>query len=738
MPVHYRLKIENMSCAGCVRTIEKAVLALPGVKSVTINFANQIATIEADTSLAKIIQAIEDAGYGAKELAPQEDVDTTSENKASAQLLKQSFLAGATGIILMVLGMMPMVLPITSRWGQIIWTMLGFLALSVLIYTAHDIYRAAWKAFKVHIANMDTLIALGTGVAWLFSMIVTLFPMLLPENARAVYFESALIIIAFIKLGSALEMRARGKTKETLQKLVDLRPKTARVVRDHQEIDVVLQAIKMNDVIRVRPGEKIPVDGVIIEGHSSIDQSMLTGEAIYIEKTIGDKVVGGTLNQAGTFLFRATSVGNETVLARIIEMVNRAQNAKPSLAQLADVVSAYFVPAVIVIAILTAALWYDFGPVPKLSYMCVTVATVLLIACPCALGLASPLAIIAGVGKAAEFGVLVRRGEALQKARQLSVIVFDKTGTITHGLPRVNHIVVLPHMSEDELLKFAASLEQGSEHALADAILTEAKKRQLSLFPNENFEAYPGLGLSSKIKNKLVLLGNEKLMQKNHVSLAPLFSQANSFSLQGETIVFLAIDGEAVGLITVSDTVKPEAKTIINYLHRLGLKTVMLSGDRKEAAQYVASEVGIDEVMAEVLPLEKAGKIAELQHRGAMVGMVGDGINDAPALAQADVGIAIGTGTDIAIESADLILMGHSLQGIANAINVSRATVRNIKQNLFGALIYNVLSIPLAAGILYPFFGILLNPMIAGAAMALSSLTVVLNANRLRFLVKQI
>jgi len=732
----YRLKIADISCAGCVKTIENALRAVPGVKSVNINFASRTAVVEGTTDIEALIQAVADVGYQAKELKTSQDEfqDVEIEQQQYQHLRNQAIVSGAVGIILMVLSYLPGIPTIASSSGQLFWGVAGVISFFILIYAAGDIYLAAWKAFTAHVANMDTLIAMGTGVAWLFSMAVTFFPALLPEGTREVYFESALIIVGFIKFGAALEMRTRGKTKETIQKLLNLRPKRARVVRDGEEIDVDLQEVVVGDLIRMRPGEKIPVDGVITEGHSSIDQSMLTGEPIPVEKSVDDKVVGGTLNKTGTFLFRATGIGSDTVLSRIIEMVNRAQSTKPRLARLADIIASFFVPAVVIIAILTATAWYDFGPAPKLAFMCVTAATVLLIACPCALGLASPLAVMAGVGKAAEMGILIRNGDALQKTRQMTTIVFDKTGTITAGKPSVNKILALPPWDEKELLIFAASLEQGSEHSLAEAILSAAKTQSLKLYPAVAFKAFPGHGIGGTINNKQVLLGNRKLMDQQSVSLSELVSQVENLSSQGKTVMYLAVDGKLAGIIAVADTIKPEAGDVIARLHAMGLKTVMLSGDQTTAARYVAQQVGIDEVIAEVLPTEKSEKIASLQEKSQVVGMVGDGINDAPALAQSDVGFAIGGGTDVAIESADLILMGESLHGVADAIKVSRATVRNIKQNLFGAFIYNVLGIPIAAGVLYPFIGVLLNPMMAGAAMALSSLTVVLNANRLRFL----
>ena len=732
----FQFKVKNISCASCVRTIEEAVRKVPGVANITINFATRTAIVTADISAQSIIDAISRAGYEAVEIeSPEKNIASASQDESTHfyLLLKQAFAAAFTGVALMFLSMSSFIPPICELSGQLIWATLGLISFFVLLYSAHDIYRTAWKSFLHHTANMDTLIGIGTGVAWIFSMAVTLFPMLLPENSRAVYFESALIIIAFIKFGNALEWRARGKSKQAIERLLTLRPATARVVRENIEKDIPLSEVVLDDVIRVRPGEKIPVDGIVMEGYSSIDQSMLTGEPMPIDIAPNDRVIGGTINQTGSFLFRATGIGERTVLARIIEMVDQAQNSKPSIAKLADVISSFFVPAVLIIAILTAMIWFDFGPDPKFVYMSVTAATVLLIACPCALGLASPLAVIAGVGKAAEFGIIIREGDALNKTGTLTRIVFDKTGTITEGAPRVNEIVALPSFTEAQLLSYAASLEQGSEHSLAEAIVVAARERGLDLYSTEQFAAYPGFGIGARVNHQSILLGNFALMTQQNINMQPLLPRAEVFSSQGQTIMFIAINQEPAGFISLSDSIKSEAPSAIARLHQLGLKTMMLSGDQMKAARHVAELVGINEVIAGVLPADKANQIRELQQHGEKVGMVGDGINDAPALAQADVGFAIGAGTDVAIESADLIIMRRSLHAVADAIMISRATVRNIKQNLFGALIYNVLSIPIAAGILYPFTSLLLNPMIAGAAMALSSLTVVLNANRLRY-----
>ena len=580
---------------------------------------------------------------------------------------------------------------------------------------------------------MDTLIALGTGMAWLYSTAIVIYPDLVPLLARHVYFEAAVIIIGLINFGSALEMRARGKTSEAIQRLIGLQPKTARVIRDGKEKDIPIDQVGLDDTIRVRPGEKIPVDGIIFEGHSSVDESMLTGEPMPVQKNIGSEVVGGTINKSGSFLYQAKRVGKNTTLAHIIEMVRRAQNAKPAIGRLADRIAAVFVPTVLIIAVITLLAWYNFGPEPKASYVLVATVTVLIIACPCALGLATPISIMVGVGKAAEFGVLIRNGDALQRVGQLTTIVLDKTGTITKGKPAVTTVLPAKGWSEDQLLQLAASVEVGSEHPLAEAIVNAAHEQNIPLKSHHEFDSVAGHGVRAKIDGQTVVLGNAKLMNDINILLFDLPEYADELARQGQSPVYIAVSNKIAGIIAVADPIKEDSIHAIERMHRAGLKVVMLSGDSRRAAQAVAEKVGIDEVIAEVLPQDKASKVAALQRRGDVVGMVGDGINDAPALAQADVGMAIGTGTDVAIEAGDITLMRGSLSGVMDAIAISKATVRNIKQNLFGAFVYNSLGIPIAAGVLYPLFGVLLNPIFAGAAMAMSSVTVVSNANRLRF-----
>ena len=580
---------------------------------------------------------------------------------------------------------------------------------------------------------MDTLIALGTGTAWLYSTIIVLFPALVPEIARHVYFEAAVIIIGMVNLGQALEQKARGKTSQAIRRLLDLQQKTARVVRDGEEIDVAIGAVVKGDLVRVRPGEQIAVDGVVEQGQTNIDESMLTGEPVPVSKVSGDGVSAGTLNKTGSVLYRATHVGSDTALARIIKMVRQAQNTKPPIGKLADSIAAVFVPVVMIIAVLSAMIWFIIGPEPRAVYAIVTSVTVLIIACPCALGLATPMSVMVGIGKAAEAGMLIRNGEALQTASQLTTIVLDKTGTITAGEPGVIEIAAFGEQKQDELLLLAASLEAGSEHPLAQAFLDAAKQQELDLLNVSAFEAIAGQGIKGQIDSSQLLLGNRRLMDKNAVCLnAEALASSERMAENAWTPMFLAINGQLTAIFAVADPIKPESAEAIKRLQADGLNVVMLTGDNLHTARAVARQVGITQICAEVLPQDKKNQIENLQKQGERVGMVGDGINDAPALALAYVGFAIGTGTDVAIESADITLMRGSLHGVADAIEISRATMRNIRQNLFGAFIYNSVGIPIAAGLIYPLTGMLLNPIIAGTAMAFSSVTVVSNANRLR------
>jgi len=734
-----RLSISGMSCAGCVASAEDALKGVDGVTIANVNFAEHTAIVEGKVTAQALINAIRSAGYNAAELtgANDDSEKEAAEMKHYRKLLRMSAFAGIVGIPQFILGFTGALPGFDDASGRLIWLVISVLTLMVLFYAGGHFFTGAWKAAKNHNANMDTLISLGTGTAWIYSTAIIAFPNIVPSMAQHAYFEAAAIIICLINLGAALEMRARGKTSEAIKRLIGLQPKTARVLRNGVEQDIPIENVGLEETIRVRPGERIAVDGIIIEGHSSIDESMLSGEPIPVQKKAGDEVVAGSINKTGSFLFQAKRIGKETALSQIIEMVRAAQASKPAIGRLADKISGVFVPTVLIIAILTFLTWFNFGASwgigdQVFTYAIVTTMTVLIIACPCALGLATPISIMVGVGKAAESGTLIRNGDALQQAGKLDTIILDKTGTVTEGRPSVTSIVALDGWSENTLLQWGASLEQGSEHPLAEAIVAAGNEKKVDFLKMEKFNAIAGHGVEATLEGKSVLLGNRKLMQNSQVDTSVLEAQALKLERQAQTPMFMAVDSKAVGIISVADAIKADSKAAIQRMHDIGVKVVLLTGDNRVTAEAVAKQVGIDEVIAEVLPQDKSDKVAALQAKGQRVGMVGDGINDAPALARADVGFAIGTGTDVAIESADITLMRGSLHGVVDAIGVSRATVRNIKQNLFGAFIYNVVGIPVAAGILFPTMGILLNPMIAGAAMAMSSVTVVTNANRLR------
>lgn len=613
------------------------------------------------------------------------------------------------------------------------WVVVSYLTLRIMQYSGGHFYRGAIKSWEHRQANMDTLVALGTGAAWVYSTVAIFFAHGLPPMSRHAYFEAAVTVLAFINLGGALETRARGKSSAAIRQLIGLQPRTARVIREGVEMDIPISDVGLDETLRVRPGEKIPVDGEVIEGESSIDESMLTGEALPVTKRAGDTVTCGTVNQSGTFLFRAVRIGRDTALAQIIQSVKDAQSTKPEIARLVDKIAAVFVPIVISISLFTLLIWWIFGPDPSIGYAFVTAMTVLVIACPCALGLATPISVMVAVGRAAQAGILIRKGDALQSAGKLNTIILDKTGTITQGKPKLAVIECLSDWDEAKVLQWASTLESGSEHPLAAAIRAAAKERNLEDLSLSRFMALSGLGIRGAIGEEDVLLGNLPLMEREQVDISGLAERLENLGRKGQTPVVLAAGGKAVGILAIADPLKPDSREAIQKLKSLGIRLVMLTGDNEVTAKAIAEEVGIEEIRAQVLPSDKATVVKSLQVIGESVGMVGDGINDAPALAQANVGFAIGTGTDIAIESADIVLMGGSLSKVAESIALSRATVRNIEQNLIGAFIYNVLAIPVAAGLLYPLFGILLNPMIAGAAMAMSSVTVVTNANRLRY-----
>lgn len=732
------LLIEGASCASCVRKIETALQNVSGVAEAQMNFAQRTVTVVGSVDPEALIKAVEGAGYGASSVAADDDHALLEEKdigdaREYRRLLRDTWVALGLGVALMLYGIAGGDMTIRdnlARWG---WLAVGILSLGIMVFPGRHFFVSGWQGVRKRSANMDTLIALGTGTAWLYSMVVVLVPQAVPEMARHVYFEATAMIIGLVNLGLALEVRARGRASDAIKRLIGLRPKTARVLRADQELDIPVEQVKRGDRVRVRPGERIPVDGKVEEGSTAVDESMLTGEPIPQMKKPGDEVSTGTLNKSGSLVFVATKVGRDTALAHIIQLVKQAQNSKPPIGRMADVVSSYFVPAVMIIAIVSALVWINFGPAPVLAYAVVSATTVLIIACPCALGLATPMSVMMGVGKAAEAGVLIRNGEALQKAADITAMVLDKTGTITLGAPKVTDVIAAQEWTEAELMRLVAALEQGSEHPLAQAIVESAQERGLTLPPVAEFLALVGRGAQGRVEGRQVLVGNERLMEEQNIALGDWIERAQALAAQAKTPMYVAVDGVFAGVVAVADPIKEDSVAAIKRLQNLGIRVVMLTGDNRVTAAAVAAQVGIQEFIAEVTPEAKAEKIVALQSEGEVVGMSGDGINDAPALALADVGFAIGSGTDVAIESAGVTLMRGSLHGLVDAIRISQATLRNIKQNLLGAFIYNSAGIPIAAGVLFPLFGVLLNPVIAGAAMAFSSVTVVANANRLRF-----
>lgn len=742
-----RLSILGMSCAGCVSVVEGALAAVDGVTEVSVNFADHSAVVKGHADPALLKQAVKAAGYDAAVMEGFEDPSEQEQQELQRyrKLMKKAVVAAIFGLSLMAADHLDWLPEIGSATGMWVWPEIALITLSILIYSGWHFYSGAYKSLTLGQANMDTLIALGTGSAWLYSCIVIDFYGTLPSLAKHAYFEAAVMILAFINLGSGLETLARGRTSSAIRQLIGLQPRTARVVRNGEETDVAIEEVGLGETLRVRPGEKIAVDGVLLEGHSTVDESMLTGESLPVEKTVGAEVVAGTMNQTGSFLFTATRIGRDTALAQIIKSVRQAQSSKPEIARLADKISSIFVPAVVVISVLTFLIWYVFGPEPSLGYAFVTSMTVLVIACPCALGLATPISVMVAVGRAAQSGILIRKGEALQTAGKITCLILDKTGTVTEGKPTVSAIEATGSgISEEQLLQLAASIESGSEHPLAAAILAAAEDRQVKLEKVKQFKAVAGHGVMATINDRRVLFGNKALMEEQGVSFTNLNNRLDELSALGQTPMLLAVDDKVgpsassslavVGIIAVSDPIKKDSARAVQILKNQAVRIIMVTGDNATTAHAIAQQAGILEVRAQVLPQDKADVVKELQRAGEIVGMVGDGINDAPALAQADVGFAIGTGTDVAIESADVVILQGSLLKVPEAIELSKATVINIKQNLIGAFFYNTVSIPVAAGLLYPLFGVLLNPMIAGAAMAMSSVTVVSNANRLRWM----
>jgi Cu+-exporting ATPase len=734
--------VSGMTCASCVARVEEALSGVQGVISASVNLASEKATVEyaEGVQFSDLRHAVEDAGY---ELGPESETleDITTASQREIRSVRNRFIfAAVLAASIMVIGWLP---AFTGK-PYLLW----LLATPVQFWAGLRFYKGAWGALKHRTSDMNTLIAMGTTAAYLYSMIAVLFPALFASTdiELHLYFDTSAMIIALILLGRFLESRAKGQTSDAIKKLIGLSPKTALIVRNGEEKEVLIEDVQVGDLIVVHPGERVPVDGVVREGLSSVDESMITGESVPVEKKAGDEVIGATINKTGSFKFEATRVGKDTTLARIIRMVDEAQGSKAPIQRLADVVASYFVPAVIGIAIVTFIIWYLVGPSPALTFAILNFVAVLIIACPCALGLATPTAIMVGTGKGAENGVLIRSGEALERAHKIDVILLDKTGTLTRGEPEVTDIVAAPSYTEDEVLRLAASAEHASEHPLGDAIMKAAEDKKLELSPVKDFRAIPGRGIEATINGKKIVLGNFKLIKGNRLSLNGLKEQADNLAQSGKSVMYLGLDERAIGIIAMSDTLKPYAGEAVELLHKMNIETAMITGDNEQTAANIAREAGIERVIAEVLPEHKAMEVKKLQQE-KVVAMVGDGINDAPALAQADVGIAIGTGTDIAMETGDITLIRGDLMGIVTAIRLSRQTMRTIKQNLFWAFAYNTALIPIAAGILYLAFGStgtpaglrfilgdfgFLNPMIAAAAMAASSITVVSNSLRLR------
>jgi Cu+-exporting ATPase len=736
-PVSLTIPIEGMSCASCVAKIEHGLSAVPGVSRAAVNLATEQATVEYQpgvTDPAAIQEAIRSLGYTpVLPAAPAAQATVSPESRedrkqAAYRALKRRFwVAAALSVPVMLLGMSEHLgLPVsqaTSFWLQLLLTT------PVQFWAGWQFYRGAWAVARHGTTDMNTLIALGTSAAYGYSVAATLVPNAFTAAGATpvVYFDSSAAIITLILLGRVLEARAKGRTSEALTRLIGLQAKQARVIRDGRELAIPVEEVKVGDTVIVRPGEKVPVDGVILEGTSSLDESMLTGESVPVDKGPGDRVIGATLNKTGYFRFKATQVGADTALARIVKLVEEAQGSKPPIARLADQVAAVFVPIVIAVALLTFGLWLAFGPAPAFTRALLNFVAVLIIACPCALGLATPTSIMVGIGRGAEHGILIRSGAALEQARALTTVVLDKTGTLTKGELAVKEIVVRQEgWTREKILQYSASAEQGSEHPLGEAIVKMARELRIALEPLKGFAAVPGHGIRATVQGQPVLVGNLRLMEADGLKVAGWEAETARLAEAGLTPMFVAVGGTVVGVIAVADTVKEHAREAVSALKSMGLDMVMITGDNPRTAAAVAREVGIERVLAEVLPEAKALEVKRLQGEGRRVAMVGDGINDAPALAQADVGIAIGAGADMAMEAADITLIGGDLRGVATAIQLSRATMRNIKQNLFAAFIYNVILIPVAA------LG-WLNPILAAAAMGASSVSVVSNALRLRF-----
>jgi Cu+-exporting ATPase len=730
------LPVSGMHCATCVSTIEEAVSQLEGIISANANLGTEKVLVEyipSMVSLKEIKKTILDSGYEViEEILEKRPEELEERKKRELFKVRNKFYIGVVlSAIILLLSLKFSFLDFIPQ--KILFFILFILATPVQFWAGAQFYKGFWKSLKHKTADMNTLVAVGTSAAYFYSVIATFAPSFFIKGnlTPEAYFDTSSVIITLILLGRYLEARAKGKSSEAIRKLMELKAVFATVIRNGKEQDIPVDEVLVGDLILVKPGEKIPVDGVIKEGYSSVNESMLTGESLPNEKKEGDLVFGATINLTGSFKFVAKKVGKDTILSQIVKLVEQAQGSKAPVQRLADKIAGVFVPMVIAIAILTFIIWMIFAPSPKLTFALLNFVAVLIIACPCALGLATPTAIVVGTGRGAEMGILIKNAESLEKAFQINTIVFDKTGTLTLGEPEITEIIPLTG-TEEEVLKIAASVEKASEHPIARAVVKFARKRNLEIFEANDFENLPGLGVKAKLNAQEILLGNEKLMREQNLFTPEVEKKSEILNSQGKSLIFISENKKLLGIIAVADGLKKDSKEIIEKLHNLGIKTVMLTGDNRKVAEAVAKRVNVDEVISEVLPQDKTAHVRKLQSQGRIVGMVGDGINDAPALAQADLGIAIGTGTDIAKEASDITLIKGDLKGVVNTILLSKKTIKTIRWNLFWAFIYNIIGIPVAAGVLYPFFGLLLNPMIASAAMAFSSVFVVTNSLRLK------
>lgn len=739
-----QFSIKGMTCASCVSTVEKAIKTASGVKEVSVNLATEKASIKiasGATTPEKLKEAIQASGYDGElvtNMQEQTDQERLSREKELSGLKRSLTIAAAFSLPIFLIEMTSHFIPAFGQWlntaisTQSLYYLFFALASVVQFGPGLRFYKKGWPSLLRGTPDMNSLVMLGTTAAYGYSVFATFLPQLLPSGTVHVYFEASAVIITLILVGRYMEALAKGRTSEAIKRLLSLRAKQARIMRNGQEMEVSLEEVQTGDIVLVRPGEKIPVDGQVTEGNSYVDESMISGEPVPVNKKAGDEVVGGTINKNGSLSFEATKVGSDTVLSQIIKMVEEAQGSKLPIQSLVDKVTNYFVPVVIFLALLTFGIWFIWGPSPALTFAMVNAVAVLIIACPCAMGLATPTSIMVGTGKAAEMGVLFREGEALQNLRNVGVIAMDKTGTLTKGQPELTDIEVAEDFDEKEILRFVASAEKKSEHPIAEAIVRAAKERELEMVQIENFSAFPGFGIEADIGDQLIQVGADRFMNKLHINIDVFEETAGRLADEGKSPLYAAVNGRLAAIIAVADPIKETTASAVASLHELGLQVAMITGDNKRTARAIANQLGIDEVVAEVLPDGKVDALKELQKEGQKVAFVGDGINDAPALAQADVGLAIGTGTDIAIESAEVVLMSGDLRNVPNAIALSKSTIKNIKQNLFWAFAYNASLIPVAAGALYPTLGILLSPIFAAGAMALSSVFVLGNALRLR------